>query len=234
MDALLQQLGDMISQNFSAGIFIAFIAGMLTVFTPCSLSSIPLIVAYVGGTSDNKKKSFLYSLLICLGQSIAFIAMGLMAASMGMIMGLGGLAYIWYAILAVLMVWMAFEMFGITHVFEKGKSVLGKIKIYGASGAFIIGVVGALFTTPCSTPVLAAMLAYVSASGAGIASGAILLTSYSLGHGILLVIAGTFFGFVQSLSDSGKFIVAGRIIRIVFGILMLLLATYFIYKAFYQ
>lgn len=233
MDAILQQLGDIIAQNFWLGLLIAFVAGIITVFTPCSLTSIPLIVAYVGGTADNKKKSFLYSILFCVGQSITFVTMGVIAASLGMLMGMGGVVYIVYVVLALLMVWMSFEMFGITHVIEKGKGLISRIKFGGAAGAFVIGVVGALFTTPCSTPVLAAMLAYVTMSGTGVLMGAALLLCYSIGHSVLLIIGGTFIGFVQSLSGSGKFVVVSRIIRIILGIIMLAFAAYFIYMAFY-
>ena len=56
--------GEMITQNVWLAPVLAFAAGLLTAFTPCSLSSIPLIVAYVGGTSpSNTKTSFKYSLV---------------------------------------------------------------------------------------------------------------------------------------------------------------------------
>lgn len=77
------------------------------------------------------------------------------------------------------------------------------------------------------------MLAYVTMSGTGVLMGAVLLLCYSIGHCVLLIIGGTFIGFVQSLSGSGKFAVVSRIIRIILGIIMLAFAAYFIYMAFY-
>ena len=58
-------MGDIIAQNFLLGALIAFGAGFLTVFTPCSLTSIPLIVNYMSGKEKTAKKPprilFLYA-----------------------------------------------------------------------------------------------------------------------------------------------------------------------------
>lgn len=271
MDAILQKFGELISTNFALGVVIAFIAGILTVFTPCSLSSIPLIVAYVGGAGVKKakavdsqnadeenenidsivevvsdaehsvetvktqrKKAFLYSVFICLGQTIVFVTLGLIAASLGRLMGIGGYGKIWNGILIVLMVWMALEMFGITNVLARGTSAVSKVTQRGIIGALLVGMAGALFSTPCSTPVLTAMLAYVSTSGSGLLTGGLLLLSYSLGHSILLVIAGTSLGFVESLSSSKKFSKISTAIKIILGLMMLGLAIYLIVITFFS
>lgn len=243
----MQSFGEMISGNFGIGILLAFVAGILTVFTPCSLSSIPLIVAYVGGAglkkppkeadkkeqSAVKRKAFLYSIFICIGQTVVFVALGLAAASLGKLMGIGGFGKIWNGILIALMIWMSLEMFGITNVLSRGTGAVNKVTQKGIIGALLVGMAGALFSTPCSTPVLTAMLAYASTSGAGILSGGLLLLSYSLGHSILLVVAGTSIGFVESLSGSGKFAKVSVVVKVILGLLMLALAGYLIYNTFF-
>jgi len=270
MDALLQKFGELISANFGIGFAIAFVAGILTVFTPCSLSSIPLIVAYVGGAGikkkqkqiddceeetvaletenealpdtaedvhdprEQKKKAFLYSVFICLGQTIVFVVLGLVAASLGRLMGIGGFGKIWNGILIALMVWMALEMFGITNVLSRGTSAVSKVTQRGVIGALLVGMAGALFSTPCSTPVLTAMLAYVSTTGAGLLTGGLLLLSYSLGHSILLVIAGTSIGFVEAMGASGRFSKISSAIKIVLGLMMLGLAIYLVINTFFS
>ncbi|NCA67475.1 MAG: cytochrome c biogenesis protein CcdA, partial [Clostridia bacterium] len=181
-----------------------------------------------------RKKAFLYSVFICLGQTIVFVTLGLIAASLGRLMGIGGFGKIWNGILIAIMVWMSLEMFGITNLLSRGSGAVSKVTQRGILGALLVGMVGALFSTPCSTPVLTAMLAYVSTNGAGILTGGLLLLSYSLGHSILLVIAGTSLGFVKSLTGSSKFSKVAVGIKIVLGLLTLTLAAYLIIITFFS
>mgnify|MGYP001446499943 CR=1 FL=1 len=46
----LEHLSLLIQANFWLAPVIALVAGLLTSVTPCSLSSVPLVIAYVGGT----------------------------------------------------------------------------------------------------------------------------------------------------------------------------------------
>lgn len=234
MNDLLQTMTDAMAQNIVLGILLAFAAGMLTVFTPCSLTNIPLIISYIGGTGTTKKKTIVYSIFICIGQSIVFVSLGLIAASLGKLMGVAGFGRIWHVLLALLMIWMAFEMFGITNILHRSGNKVATVTQKGIWGALAVGMLGAIFSTPCSTPILAAMLTYVSATGASIFYGAILLLSYAIGHSLLLVIAGSSLGFVNALSNSEKFFKISKIIKFVMGILMIALAAYLIIDAFYS
>ena len=58
MDGILETLSNLIQNNFWLAPVISFIAGLLTAFTPCSLSTIPLVIGYVGGIGiqDTKRK----------------------------------------------------------------------------------------------------------------------------------------------------------------------------------
>ena len=60
---------------------------MHQLFTPCSLSTIPLIIGYVGGTgAQETKKAFKLSLVFALGMAITFTTLGAIAALIGRIM----------------------------------------------------------------------------------------------------------------------------------------------------
>ena len=50
IDSWLNTLGTLISESVWLAPLLALLAGVLTSFTPCSLSSIPLVIGYVGGT----------------------------------------------------------------------------------------------------------------------------------------------------------------------------------------
>lgn len=224
----LSNLSGLLSQNLWLGLVIALLAGFLISFTPCSLSSIPLIIGYVSGYSQEKKKAFFYSLMYCAGLTITFTVIGVLAALIGRLF-LGIMMY-WYIFLGILMAFMALETWGVVNILPQncGQKV-GKKK--GAIGAILLGIVGGFFASPCSTPVLIAILAVVS-TGQSIVLGALMLLLYSVGHSILLIAAGTSVGWVSELSKSKKFEKAGRIIKIVMGFLLLALSLFLFYSAF--
>ena len=93
------------------------------------------------------------------------------------------------------------------------------------------GVLGGIFSSPCSTPMLVVLLALVAGGGNPL-WGVFLLLLYSIGNGTLAVIAGTSMGFVRKLSASASYGKISRILQIVTGILILLLGLYFLYLGF--
>ncbi|MGN0806528.1 MAG: cytochrome c biogenesis CcdA family protein [Candidatus Coproplasma sp.] len=207
----------------------SLLAGLLTSFTPCSLSSVPLIIGYVGGYTDNKKRAFFYSLMFCFGMSITFTALGVIAALVGRLFL--GIQMYWYILLGLLMFVMALQTWGIIHIFPQKCGMGSKSKMKGAIGAFVMGIIGAIFASPCSTPVLIAIMAVVS-TGQSIIMGTLMLLLYSLGHSVLIVVAGTFVGFANEISHSEKFEKVSKIIKIIMGILLMAFSLYLFYSAF--
>jgi cytochrome c biogenesis protein CcdA len=197
----LEQISAIIRQSMWLAPVLALLAGILTSFTPCSLSSIPLVIAYVGGVGVEPKKAIRLSLVFALGAAITFTALGVIAASIGRLIGSG--AKWWYIVLGVLMVLMALQTWGIINLIPS-TYLTGKSKRRGYLGALIAGILGGVFSSACSTPVLIALLAIVGGSG-NILWGILLLLLYSVGHGALAIFAGTSVGFVQKMSSSAKY-----------------------------
>lgn len=231
MTEILQVISSAFTGNYWLGVLIAFGAGILTVFTPCSLTNVPLIVSYIGGAE--KKKAVLLSVFICLGQSTVFVIMGMLAASLGKLMSFAGFDKLWHSLLAAVMLFMASEMFGITNVLHRQGHSADGVKQKGILGALLIGMLGAVFATPCSLPVMSAMLAYVSASGFPIYAGGLMMLAYGLGHSIPLVLAGSSINFASKIGSSKKFAEAAKIIKIISGVLLVLLAVYLVVSAFW-
>ena len=99
------------SSNALVAPLLALLAGILTSVTPCSLSSIPLVVGYVGGTGQAEpKRALRLSLTFALGSAITFTALGVIASMAGRLIGTS--ASWWYIILGVLMVLMALADLG--------------------------------------------------------------------------------------------------------------------------
>ncbi len=229
IDQWLQSLSRLITESFWLAPLIAVLAGVLTSFTPCSLSTIPLVMGYVGGTKQrDTKRSFLLSVTFALGMAITYTALGVIASTLGGM--IGAASGWWYIVLGVLMALLALQTYGIFN-FIPSTYLVSKNKKRGFIGAFLAGILGGVFSSPCSTPVLVALLAIVAGSGS-ILWGTLLLLLYSIGHGTLTVIVGTSVGFVQKLSASEKYGKLSKALNIVLGTLLLLIAFYMFYLGF--
>ena len=104
----LNSLSLLINENMWLAPLLCVLAGALTTLTPCSLSTIPLVISYVGGTSADIKKSFKLSLVFAIGNSITFIIFGIVAALLGQLIGNTGKW--WYIVLGILMILMALQV----------------------------------------------------------------------------------------------------------------------------
>lgn len=229
MTAILEHLSDLITESVWLAPLLALIAGLLTSFTPCSLSSIPLVIGFVGGTNQrDTKRAFWLSVTFASGAAVTFTVLGVAASYAGKLMGSG--ATWWYIVLGVLMVLMALQTWGIFEIIPSSYLV-SKNKKRGFVGAFIAGILGGIFSSPCSTPVLIALLAIVAGKGS-VLWGILLLLLYSIGHGVLAIVAGTSVGFVRKLSSSKKYGKASTILKIIMGALILLIGFYMFYLGF--
>ena len=229
IDNWLNQIADVIGKNMWLAPVLALAAGILTSFTPCSLSSVPLIIGYVGGTGEkNTKKAFMYSLTFAFGTAITFVILGIIATSAGKLMGTT--SSVWYIILGVLMVLMSLQTWGVFN-FIPSVNLISRSKKRGFVGAFLAGILGGIFSSPCSTPVLIALLAIIAGKG-NLFWGILLMILYSIGHSTLVIAAGTSIGFVQKINGSEKYQKVGTILKIIMGSVILLIGLYMFWLAF--
>ena len=233
MDTITNQWLESISASISANIWLApllaLLAGILTSVTPCALTSVPLVIGYVGGTGQrDTKRAFRLSAVFSIGMAATFTVLGTAASLLGRLMQ--GTGSWWYLILGVLMVLMALQTWEIFN-FIPSSYAISKNTRRGFVGAFFAGVLGGFFSSPCATPVLVVLLAIVAKEGS-LLWGIVLLLLYSLGHSFLVLIAGTSVGFVHKLSSSEKYGRASKIMKIAMGILIMLIAFYMFYLGF--
>ncbi len=199
MESLLANIQATIPNNHSLAFLAVFIGGLISAASPCVLAAIPLIIGYVGGYSEgSKKKAAIYSLVFILGLSLTFTLLGAAASAMGAFLSFAGRwLYIGLAIVAVV---MGLQLMGIIDIplpFQKTRQV----KSRGLWGAFLLGLLTGTVSSPCATPVLAVILAYVSTQG-DILYGGLLLFTYAVGHCALIFIAGLSIGLTESLVSS--------------------------------
>ena len=213
MDDFIMKLSQLVGGNLWLAPLIALLAGLLTSLTPCSLSTIPLILGCVGGLNEHEpKKAFRLSLTFAFGSMITFTALGFAASLLGNLLnGLG----VWLHLgLALLLIAMALQMFGVFELIPETTIKAKPTKGYRAT--FMAGLLAGAFSSHCTTPVLIAMLAIV-ANRASMLYGVLLLIIISVGHGA---------GFVNRLMDSPRYIKVEKIVRIVLGIIILLATAY--------
>lgn len=101
----------------------------------------------------------------------------------------------------------------------------------GYIGALTAGILGGVFSSPCATPVLVALLGIVAQSG-NVAWGILLLLLYSIGHGVLVLVAGTSIGFVRKITKSGQYGRFSSALKIITGTAILVIALYMFYLSF--
>ena len=226
MEELLDKVSAALSGNIWLAPVLAFFGGILTSLMPCSLSTVPLVIGCVGGGETKGKRAFALSLLFALGSTITFTVLGVIASLAGLLLEK---AEVWmHLILAIILTLMALQMWGVINLIPTGSFSGSKLK--GGLGAFAAGLLAGVFAAHCATPMIVALLAIVIDNGR-ILFGIVLLLLFSLGHAILSVVAGTSVGLVQRITDSPKYEHIGRIIRIVLGIIILLVALWLLWEA---
>ena len=143
---------------------------------------------------------------------------------------MGNSSPLWYLILGVLMILMALQTWGIFN-FIPSVNLLSKSKKRGFLGAFLAGILGGIFSSPCSTPVLIALLAIVAGNGS-LLWGILLMLLYSIGHSALVIAAGTSIGFVQRINANESYSKVGTVLKIIMGAAILLIGLYMFWLAF--
>ena len=139
-------------------IFLVFSAGLLTSLGPCSLSLLPITIAYIGGTEKNKFKVISFSG----GVVFSLVALGAVSGFLGKIYG--QIPTYYTSIVAFIAIIMGLNLLGILKFQFPNGPDLKKIedKIPSFLGPFAIGTTFGLASSPCITPVLATLLAWVS------------------------------------------------------------------------
>lgn len=206
----------------------AFLGGLISSISPCSLSMLPLIIGYIGGYSDEKPlKTLLQMIVFVIGSGIVFSIIGAICALTGkMFIGNPYFALIVASIVMIMgLKILGFLEFDLPPIIKEiPKNEFNNDFLY----PLILGTVFALIGTPCSTPILASIMAFASIS-AKISSAVIMLFLFSIGQGLILILA----GFITSkIKTSEKFYQLSEKIMKFSGILLILVSLYIFYKIF--
>ncbi len=206
----------------------AFFGGLLASFTPCVYPLIPISAGYIVGNAQNSKiKGFLLSLFYVTGIAITYSSLGILAVLTGRIFGEFSVNPIVNLISGILMIIFGFSMFDLFHfhfTFNLKAPVHRNINYFLA---LLLGLVSGLMVSPCLTPILGAILAYLSTTK-NIFYGGFLLLSFSYGMGIIFILIGTFGTSLTCLPKAGKWMIE---IKKICAAIIVLAGAYFIFAA---
>ncbi|MCL2564628.1 MAG: sulfite exporter TauE/SafE family protein [Defluviitaleaceae bacterium] len=230
IDSILSQLAHIIRNYVYFAPLLAFLAGILTSFMPCTLAAIPLVIGYVKGAGgeDDPRKAFKLSFIFAFGMAVSFTAMGAAAATLGMFLG-GANRYL-HIIGGVLMLLMALQIWEV-YTFIPASNLVSKSSRKGYLGALIAGMLIGLLGSACATPVLVVLLAMV-ARGANPLFGILCLFLFALGHGILVVVAGSGTGIAGKITKNPAYGKISNVIRVTMGFVMTTFGLYLIHLFF--
>lgn len=217
MDAALVRLAESaMAAPPALMLLLVFLAGVVSSASPCVLAAVPLVVATVGGTATSRRRTLTLTLAFVTGLAVCFTALGAVAALTGTL--LGSLGIWWRVALGVVLVAFGLHLSGLVRIPMPGLNP-ARFRSGGVLGAFGLGALTGTLSSPCATPILVAILSLV-AFEKKILWGTTLLLSYSIGHVVLLFVAGTVTGFVTVWAGSRAAVWTGRLHR-GFGFLML-------------
>lgn len=182
-------------------IAVILMAGLLTSLTPCMLSMLPITIGYIGGyETENRGQAALQSMWFSLGLATTLAGLGILASFVGQVYGQIGFGLpIIVSVIAILMGLNLLEALPLQLPSFDTIEWIPK-QIPHSLKSYLLGLTFGLVASPCSTPVLATLLAWVSTTG-DIVLGGVLLLAYAVGYVAPLVLAGTFTATLKKLLE---------------------------------
>ena len=204
---------------------IALAAGLLSFLSPCVLPLVPGYLGYVsgitGGATRTRSRVVLGSLLFVAGFSLVFMAVFVLAGTVGrfllqygdLIMRIGG----------VLIILLGLVFIGQVTVLQRQVKPTWQPRT-GLIGAPLLGILFALGWTPCISPTLTAV-GFLAGYGGEPARAVLIGLAYCIGLGLPFVLVAFGFGWVgTSLGWVRTHIrainIAGGVLLVIIGVLM--------------
>lgn len=230
MDNLVQVFSNTNQATWYLLLFASFVGGLLASLSPCSLAMLPLIIGYVGGYSkETPFRTFLQLCCFILGTAIVFTIIGIACALTGSVFAsaMGGYFTI---LMASLLLVMGLKLLGILD-FET-PTIIKAMPTNSTNSIFLypvlLGITFALAGTPCSTPILAGIMAF-AAIGKNLSMAVLMLFLFALGQGLILILAGLFTSSIKNMRSLANFT---EILLKFSGVLLLGVAMFLYWKTF--
>lgn len=170
---------------------LSFLAGLLSILSPCVLPLVPIIV----GTALNTHRYGLFAL--ALGLAISFTVVGVFIATIGASIGID--QELFRVIAATLLITFGIVLLSSTlqakfasataGIGGIGNNLLNKISTDSLFGQFVLGLLLGMVWSPCVGPVLGATITLAS-QGANLGHVTLVMALFGLGAGLPLILLG--------------------------------------------
>ncbi len=231
METLFTSLTHAVEGTPAIAITAAVLWGILSVvLSPCHLSSIPLIVGFIGKQGQmSTKRTFAISSFFAGGILITIAAVGAVTAAAGRMMGDVG-RYGNYFVAGIFFL-VGLYLLDVVSLPWSGPGQIG-IKRKGLFPAFLLGLIFGIAIGPCTFAYMAPMLAVTfRVASTALLYGITLLVAYGVGHCSVIVLAGTSTGLVQRYLNWSERSKGAVVSKRICGSLVLLAGLYLIYIA---
>lgn len=214
----------------NVGVFAAFLAGVLSISSPCVLPLVPLYLAHLAGVGGagqepDRRTVLAHALAFVVGFGVIFVLFGVSLGALGGVF----LAYrdLLVRLSGAFMVLMGLQLVGLLNLPSLG--AYHQIAMPGVqpgtgrlSTSCLVGVSFAVGWTPCVGPVLGSILTLAVSAADPLTSGQ-LLVAYATGLAVPFLAAATAFGgmseFLRRMSGRVN-LVSGSVLLAVGGLML--------------
>jgi len=202
---------------------LSFLAGVLSILSPCVLPLVPIIV----GSSLNTHRLGPYAL--ALGLAISFTVIGVFLATLGDALGVDQDLFRLIAAWLLLIFGLVLLSPQLQAVFanmtsgigSSGQQLLDKLSTDSLAGQFGLGLVLGIIWSPCVGPILGATVTLAS-QGQQLGQVVIIMAIFGVGAGLPLILLGMLSRQVM-MNIRGKLFAAGKLGKQLLGAVMLLI-----------
>ncbi len=216
--------------NSTPTIWLAFLAGLVSFVSPCTIPLYPSYISYISGVSYDagagvasasiRRRALAHAVFFVLGFSVIFVALGASANLIGILFA--KYRTIVSEIGGVIVIVMGLVLLGVVRwdwLMREAKWHSKQAKPASYLGAFVVGVSFAAGWTPCVGPILASVIA-IAATGE--VNGMVLMLVYAIGFAVpFLILAYT----LGSLRWMSRYSVAisrvGGAVLVLMGVMLL-------------
>lgn len=233
MVELLTRFGEAFAVSGMTALAAAFAWGILSVaLSPCHLSSVPLVVAYMSGGTEFPagRRAFWLSSAFAGGILASIALMGAVTAAAGRMLGDVGRIGSW-AVAAVFFA-VGLNLLGVLPIPAFGSTPTGTGR-RGATGALVLGLVFGVALGPCTFAFIAPLLgiAFHASGTGGAAYGVLLVALYGLGHAAAIVFAGSSIQTVNRWLGWRSGARAAGVVKTVAGVAVMFGGAYFVWTS---
>ncbi len=203
-------------------LIVVFLAGLLTNLTPCVYPMIPITIRVLSGQGTSP---FFASSCYAGGIILTYTALGVFAGLSGSLFGSILSSTPVNLAFAIVMIVLGISMLGVFDfsLFQRFAPKIGKGKA-SAKNAFLMGVGAGFIASPCTGPILAALITF-TAKEQDVLKSTLLLFVYSFGFALPYVFLGGLAGSISRVKLSYKVQI---VVKLLFASIMLALGFYYL------